>query len=185
MLSKKTLCSCLVMIVAFPIHCHFTGEAPGKEFLKMKFHACMCFCDLQCVWSPSGKTSLKITGLPLLRRHLSRSRRSPVISRPPQSGWQALRTGPGSDTPTLSPWGHGLGEWGSPSHKALTCGKQGNSVVTWLFRSTCSVLPQKVVFRLIFLAGLLHARVFWGDWSGQCSLGGVCVQWCVCRASSW
>lgn len=55
-------------------------EAPGKEFLKIKFHACMCFCDLQCVWSPSGKTSLKINGLPLLQRCLMSLEQIPPLA---------------------------------------------------------------------------------------------------------
>ena len=47
---------------------------------------------------------------------LSRYRRSPVISRPPQSGWQALRRGPGGGTlHPRPPFWHGLGERGNPA----------------------------------------------------------------------
>lgn len=81
--------------------------------------------------------------------------------------------------PPSPPWGHGLGEWGSPfsaQHKALTCGKQGNRVLTWLFGKTCGVTPLRLFSHRF---SLLHTGFILGRMVWIVQFGGVCVQWGV------
>lgn len=85
-------------------------------------------------------------------------------------------------TPPSPPSGHGLGDWGSPSQQSTKPWPVANREipVIWLFGKTRGVSPQRLFFRIIFLAGLLHTFFFFlRGWFGQCSLGCVCPVVCA------
>lgn len=130
----------------------------------------MCFCDLQCVWSPSGKTSLKINGLPLLRRRLMSLEQIPLLAcdlSPTTIGVtgveaRAWRWHPPPSPPILAQTG-GAGQphLGSTC-QCITCQR---STKVWPF---ANVTGNSIVARFLGRTGSFPPqRPFWGLFSLQ------------------
>lgn len=138
----------------------------------------MCFCDLQCVWSPSGKTSLKINGLPLLWRRLMSLEQIPPLAcdlSPTAIGVTGVEVRVWQWHPPPSPlflaWAGGAGQprLGSTCD-SIACWRRTkvwpfvngaeNSSITWFLGRTCSFPHQTPFFRPIFKAAPLHVGFF-------------------------
>lgn len=124
----------------------------------------------------------------------SRYRRSPVISRPPQSGWQALRRGPGG--------GVGWGSGAAPPGLAAACWwrtkgwpsahSKGRSLVAWFMGRTNGFPPQRWFWRVFSVQSFFMEVSCKGfGWVEGSGLGNMWRWWLgvhpshgVCRASS-